>query len=142
MLTQTQRNTIFQAITASYTVSGTVFTALKTYRAHWRGELAVPVICLEYIKDGANHISSVGRSAQYDQSELSVDVYATSSGAIHGSTISREIASTVITLFNSTDSFDTIGVSVMHTTPSITLDNLEDGVYRIRFTVVLLHKAV
>ena len=142
MLTQTQCNTIFQAISVSYTVSGTLFTALKTYRAHWRGELAVPVICLEYGDDGVKHISSVGRKAQYDKSELSVDVYATSSGAIHGSTISREIAATVKALFDSTDAFNATGVSVMHTTRAIPLDDLEDGIYRIRFTVVLLHKAI
>jgi len=142
MLTQTQRNTIFQAIATSYTISGTVFTALKTYRAHWRGELAVPVICLEYGEDGVKHISSVGRSAQYDKSELSVDVYATTASSIHGSTISREIVATIKKMFDGTNTFDTSGVSVLHTTRAIPLDDLEDGIYRIRFTVVLLHKAI
>ncbi len=143
MLSQTQRNKIFTEIATAYTIDAVAFTALKTYRAHWRGELDTPVICLEYAKDGVKQISSVGRSSQYDSSDLVVDIYATTyNNAIHGSKITREIAVTLSGWFNTTDAFDTVGVSVSRTDPVTQLDDLEDGIYRMRFVVKLLHKAI
>ncbi len=143
MLTQTQRNIIFTGIGTAYTIDTVNFTALKTYREHWDGTLSTPVICLEYTKDGAKHTAMVGRSSQFDTTDLSIDVYATTyNNVVHGSKIAREIASAVITWFNTTDTLDSDGMSVLRTEPAITLHELEERIYRIRFVVKLLHKAI
>lgn len=142
MLTQTQRNAIFIGITTDYTIDGVDFVAQKTYREHWAGELATPVICLEYVKDGVKHISSVGRTSQLDDTHLAIDAYATTyDNTVHGSKIVREIISSIVDWFNTT-SLDSVGVSVLHTEPAVTLHELEEGIYRIRFVVKLLSESI
>jgi hypothetical protein len=51
MLTQAQRNAIFTNIEADYTIGGVAYTAVKTYKSDWSGEIYTPIIMLSYLFD-------------------------------------------------------------------------------------------
>lgn len=146
MLTQTQRNAIFTGIATAYTINTVNFTALKTYRDHWDGVLtspSTPVICLDFIRDGIQHTTSVGNTSKLDESNLAVDVYSLIyNNQVHGSTIVREITLLLTGWFCTTTSLDSVGVSVLHVAPADSLNELEDRIYRMRFVVKLLHEAI
>ena len=93
MLTQLQRNAVFTNIEADYTIGGVAYTAVKTYRSEWSGEINTPVIMLNYLFDATLKQGTIGNSAEWDTARLTVDVFAVTdqTNGVHGIKISREI---------------------------------------------------
>lgn len=145
MLTQTQRNAVFTNIATTYTVGGTDYVALKTYREHWSGEITDPIIALNYISQTVLEQGTVGRG-EWDSDWLSIDIYALTDVAngVHGGLIVNEIARALMLWFkNSADAalIDN-GVKVKSVGQIKQLSEVEDGIYRRQFDVVLRYKLI
>ena len=145
MLSQTQRNAIFTAIETSYTVSGTAYTAAKTYREHWSGEISDPIISLDYVSQTVLEQSAVGR-VEWDSDWLSVDVYAVTDVAngIHGGRIVNDIARTLMLWFKQSADAALVdqGVKVSRAGPIKALSDLDHNIFRRQFDALLLYKLI
>lgn len=144
-LTQDQRNTIFTNIATAYTVDGTAYTCVKTYREHWKGEIADPILVLDYPSTTVLEQGAVGRT-EWDTDLLSIDIYALTDTAngVHGSTIVKEIARTLVLWFKEDADAALVdnGVKIKRAGPVRSLSALEEGVYRRQFDVLLLYKFI
>ena len=146
MLTQAQRNAVFVNMGTAYTVGGHAYTALKTYKSEWSGELTTPVIMLNYLFDATALKQAIGTAAEWDTARLTVDVFANTdnTNGVHGIKMSREIARTLILWFKlSADAaLASEGVKAIKTHPARDLSHIEEKVYRIHFEVDLLYKLI
>lgn len=146
MLTQTQRNAVFTHIGTAYTIGGTAYTALKTYKEHWSGELGMPVIALEYKTVTRTVQGSVGRRAEWDTDRLALDVFAQTdvTNGVHGKTIVNEIVRELELWFkaSATALLYASGMSIGATYPAKDLSFLEEKVYRLYFEVDILYKLI
>jgi hypothetical protein len=144
MLTQAQRNAIFTNIEADYTIGGTAYTATKTYKSEWSGEIDTPVIMLSYLFDATLKQSTIGTNAEWDTARLTVDVFANTdqTNGVHGIKISREITRSLLLWFKQTADADLAanGLKITSTYPARDLSHLEEKVYRIHFEVDILYK--
>lgn len=144
-LTQTQRNAVFTNIGTAYTVNGNDYTAFKTYRRHWQGEVSEPIIALSYPSRTVLEQGTVGRE-EWDTDLLSVDVYALTDHAngVHGGTIVDEITRALLLWFKNDADAVLIdnGVKIKRTGPDRELDELEEGIYRRTFDVLMLYKFI
>lgn len=145
-MTQTQRNAIFTNITKSFTIDGTAYTAFVTYPEEWDGEIASPVILLNYVSDAVLKQDSVGRVAERDTALLSVDVFAYTdhTNGIHGIEIAREISRVLILWFK--QSADALlisdGLKILETRAVRDMSHLEEKINRMRFEVQILYKLI
>ena len=146
MLTQEQRNAVFTNIETAYTIGGTAYTAVKTYKSEWSGEIDTPVIMLNYLFDATLKQGTIGNSAEWDTARLTVDVFAVTdqTNGVHGIKISREIARSLLLWFKQTADGDLIanGLKITKTYPARDLSYLEEKVYRIHFEVDILYKLI
>lgn len=146
MLTQSQRNAIFTNIGTGYTIGGTAYTAVKTYKSEWSGEIDTPVIMLNYLFDATLKQGTIGTSAEWDTARLTIDVFANTDNAngVHGIKISREIARSLLLWFKQTADSDLIanGLKITNTYPARDLSHLEEKVYRIHFECDILYKLI
>lgn len=146
MLTQAQRNAVFTNLQTAYTIGGTAYTAIKTYRGEWSGELTTPVIMLDYLFDATEFKSTIGRVAEWDTARLTIDVFANTdqTNGVHGRKISWEIARTLILWFKETADTALIasGLKITKTYPTRNLSALEEKVYRIHFEIDILYKLI
>ena len=146
MLTQEQRNAVFTNLETAYTVGGHGYTALKTYRDEWSGELTTPVIMLNYLFDATEFEQAIGRGAEWDTARLTLDIFANTdnTNGVHGIKISREIARYLILWFKESADASLIsnGLKITKTYPARDLSHLEERVYRIHFEIDLLYKLI
>ena len=144
-LTQDQRNAVFTNIATAYTVNSVDYTCMKTYREHWSGEIADPIIVFDYISQTVVEQGTIGRK-EWDTDWLSIDVYALTDVAngVHGGTIANEIARTLVKWLKEDADAALIddGVKVHRAGPVKPLSALEEGVYRRQFDVRLLYKFI
>ena len=146
MLTQEQRNAVFTNIETVYTIGGTAYTAIKTYKSEWSGEIDTPVIMLNYLFDATLKQGTIGNSAEWDTARLTIDVFATTdyTNGVHGIKTSRHIARELILWFKQTADSDlsSSGLKITKTYPARDLSHLEEKVYRIHLEVDLLYKLI
>ena len=146
MLTQSQQNAIFTNIGTSYTVDGTVYTAIKIYRDHWSGIVLAPTILLNYISRTRLEQDSIGKRAEYDSDYLTVEVLATTdtTNSNHGLEISETITRELIMWFK--ESFDNdlkdYGVTATIVNQVKDLSFLEEKIYRLHFEVKIFYKLI
>ena len=145
MLTQTQRNAVFTNLPKTFTINAIVSNTVVTYREHWSGEIADPIIALDYISQTVVEQGTVGRE-EWDTDWLSIDVYALTDVAngVHGGTIANEIARTLIKWLkeDADAALADDGVKVYRAGPVKPLSALEEGVYRRQFDIRLLYKFI
>lgn len=146
MLTQAQRNAVFTNIATAYTIDGNDYTAVKTYREHWSGEIGTPIITLSYISQTVLEQDTVGKLSEWDTDWLSIDVYALTdvTNGVHGGTIANEIARELVLWFKESADAALIddGVKVMRTGPVKPLSDLDERIYRRQFDIILLYKLI
>jgi len=146
MLTQSQRNAVFTNIETAYTIDSNAYTATITYPAHWSGEIATPVILLNYLFDASLKQDTIGKRAEWDIARLTVDVFAKTDVAngMHGILIAREIARELVLWFkqSATTALSSSGLSISKTHQVTDLSFLEEKVYRMHFEVDLLYKLI
>jgi hypothetical protein len=144
-LTQAQRNAVFTNIGTAYTVDGNAYTAYKTYREHWSGELDAPVIALDYLSRDVLAQGAIGRE-EWDTDLLSIDIYALTdhTNGVHGALITNEISRELILWFKESADAALVddGVKISRAGPTRSLSALEEGVYRRQFDVLLLYKLI
>jgi len=144
MLTQAQRNAVFTNIETAYTVGGTAYTAVKTYKSEWSGEIDTPVIMLNYLFDATLKQGTIGTAAEWDTARLTIDVFANTdyTNGVHGIKTSRHIARELILWFKQTADSDlsSSGLKITKTYPARDLSHLEEKVYRIHLEIDLLYK--
>lgn len=145
MISKSQRNAILAAIGTSYTVGGQAYTAVKAWRNQWKGELTTPVIRLQMKNQGRQVVQSVGRSAEWDQDILAVDIFAETdeTNGIHGDDIVEVITRDLILWFkqSGTAALATARLSIGTVSNIQDLPFLEEGVYRKYFEVNIIYKA-
>jgi len=145
MLTPTQRNAIFVNIETAYTLGEHDYTALKTYRNEWSGEITTPVIMLNYLFDAKEFERAIGRGAEWDTARLTIDIFANTdnTNGVHGIQITRAIARYLILWFKETADAALIadGLKVVKTYPARDL-YLEETVYHTHFEVDLVYKLI
>lgn len=146
MLTQAQRNAVFTNIGTAYIIGGTAYTALKTYKDEWSGEITTPVIMLHYLFDATEFKGTIGRAAEWDTTRLTIDIFANTdqTNGVHGIKISREIARALILWFKQTADTTLIsnGLKITKTYPARDLSHLDKKVYRIHFEIDILYKLI
>lgn len=146
MLTQAQRNAVFINIGTAYTIGGTAYTALKTYKDEWSGEITTPVIMLNYLFDATEFKGTIGRAAEWDTARLTIDIFANTdqTNGVHGIKISREISRALILWFKQTADTTLIsnGLKITKTYPARDLSHLDKKVYRIHFEIDILYKLI
>ena len=104
MLTATQREAIFTNIPTSSTIEGDVYTAIKTWKQEWSGELDDPVIALSFASQSRIVQGAVGNRAEWDIDVLVVEVYAetNTTNGTHGSRIAEGVMQDLETWFKET----------------------------------------
>lgn len=144
MITTAQRNAILAAIETAYTVDGHAYTAFKTWRNQWSGELADPVIRLQLKSQGQQIEYAVGRRAEWDQDVLVVDVFAgtDTTNMVHGDDIVEVIARDLSLWFrqSGTAALATSRLSIGTVAAVQDLPFLEEGVFRKFFEVNIIYK--
>lgn len=145
MITKAQRNAILSAIGTAYTVGGQAYTAVKTWRNQWKGELDAPVIRLQMKNQGTTVCSTIGRSAEWEMDVLVVDIFSETdaTNGIHGDDIVEEIARTLMLWFkqSGTAALSANRLSIGTLSGAQDLPFLEEGVYRKYFEVNLIYRA-
>ncbi len=146
MLTQAQRNAVFTNINTGYTIGGTAYTAIKTYKSEWSGEITTPVIMLNYLFDATEFKKAIGRGAEWDTARLTIDVFANTdqTNGVHGMRICKDIARELILWFKVSADAALIanGLKITKTYPARDLSHLEEKVYRIHFELDILYKLI
>ena len=146
MLTDAQENIIFTSIGTAYIVKGHAYTAVKTWRDHWSGEINTPIIVLHFKSQTHKKQEAIGRRAEWDFDPLSVDVFAITdvTNGVHGSDIAKSIMRELELWFkeSATALICSEGMSVGYTTPVQNLSFLEEGVYRRTFDANILYKLI
>lgn len=146
MLTQAQRNAVFMNIETDYLIDGHAYTAFKTWRDYWSGEIDTPVIALHFKSQTHKKLGAIGRRAEWDTDPLSIDVFAQhdTTNDVHGTDIAEAITRELELWFKESASalLCPYGVSVGDTTPVQNLSFLEDAVYRRYFEVNLLYALI
>lgn len=144
MLTEAQKNIIFTNIATAYTVKLQSYTAFKTWREHWSGEISTPVIMLTLKTQTVREAQSIGHLAEWDHDVLVVDVFAITDSAngVHGSDIAESIMRELETWFKQSAAalVGSEGLSIGTTTQVQDLSFLEEGVYRKFFEVNVLYR--
>lgn len=144
MITDAQKNIIFTNIATAYTVGTTAFTAVKTWRDYWKGEITMPVIMLTLKSQTHKMEEAIGRRAEWDYDILSVDVFAITdtTNGVHGSDIAESIMRELELWFkeSATALIYSEGISIGNSTPVQNLSFLEEGVYRRFFEVNVLYQ--
>lgn len=144
MLTDAQKTIIFANIETAYTVKSQSYTAFKTWRDHWSGEISTPVIMLTLKTQTVKKVKSIGHAAEWDYDVLSVDVFAITdnTNGVKGSDIAESIMRELVLWFK--QSADALigseGISIGTTTQVQDLSFLEEGVYRKFFEVNVLYR--
>ncbi len=144
MLTQTQRNAVFTNIGTSYTIEGHAYTAFKTWKDYWKGEIDTPVIVLYFKSQSRIKKSAIGRRAEWDTDLMAIDVFAQHdiTNGVHGTDIAEAITQELELWFKESAAalLYSDGMSVGNTTQVQNLSFLENEVYRRYFEVSILYK--
>jgi len=146
MLLQSQRNAIFTNIETAYTIDGHAYTAFKTWKDYWKGEIDTPVIVLYFKPQSRIMAAAIGRRAEWDTDLLAVDVFAQhdTANGIHGTDIAEAITQKLEMWFKTSAAalLNSDGMSVGNTTPVQNLSFLEEEVYRRYFEVGIIYKLI
>lgn len=144
MLTKAQKNIIFTNIETAYTVEGTAYTAFKTWRDYWQGELDTPVIRLSPKAQTHQMAEAIGRRAEWVYDPIEIDVFATTdtTNGVHGSDITESITRELELWFkqSATALIYSEGISIGNTTPVQNMSFIEEGVYRRFFEVHIMYQ--
>jgi hypothetical protein len=144
MLSQTQRNAVFTNIATAYTIDANLYTATKTYKEHWDGEIDTPIIMLSYPSDAKKERTTIGRESEWDLAKLKINIFTRTShtNGTHGSKIAQEIARTLLLWFKQDADTDlnANGLSIMETYPATDVQSTDPKLYVMQFEVDLKYE--
>lgn len=146
MLTRTQKNKIFTELNTSYTINTVAYTALKSWREDWRGELDTPVIRLHTKKQGVLVQGYIGRRREISSDILQVEVFAETDvpNSVHGADIVEDITRELLLWFKESGStaLNADGMKVGETSEVQDLSFIEERVFRKYFEVEIIYTLI